>query len=168
MAQIFCRKLQIFAETRLSHVVCPFYHWETKGRFRKRVVLANVPSFRFSFQGNMRTYLVPVFVPGEHPNVPSFRFSFRGNIRQNHTFGNHPFSTLDLFFVTSLHCLTLLRTRSENPSQNPFSCKTHIRPPSQNPSPEPFPEPSENPSQNAVLPHDPLPKGPSHTKNTTG
>ena len=24
-------------------------------------------------------------------NVPSFRFSFRGNIRQNHPFGNHPF-----------------------------------------------------------------------------
>ena len=39
-------------------------HWEIKGRFRKRVVLAN---------------------------VPSFRFSFRGNIRRNHPFGNHPF-----------------------------------------------------------------------------
>ena len=87
----------------------PKGHWEIKGRFRKRVVLANV--------------LVPVFVPGEHPpkppfwkppfcqhqkgslgdkravskrvvlaNVPSFRFSFRGNIRQNHPFGNHPFA----------------------------------------------------------------------------
>ena len=42
----------------------PPFHWEIKGRFRKRVVLAN---------------------------VPSFRFSFRGNIRQNHPFGNHPF-----------------------------------------------------------------------------
>ena len=31
-------------------------HWETRGRFRKRVVLANVPSFWFSFQGNMRMY----------------------------------------------------------------------------------------------------------------
>ena len=41
-----------------------YAHWEIKGRFRKRVVLAN---------------------------VPSFRFSFRGNIRQNHPFGNHPF-----------------------------------------------------------------------------
>ena len=41
-----------------------YYHWEIKGRFRKRVVLAN---------------------------VPSFRFSFRGNIRRNHPFGNHPF-----------------------------------------------------------------------------
>ena len=39
-------------------------HWEIKGRFCKRVVLAN---------------------------VPSFRFSFRGNIRRNHPFGNHPF-----------------------------------------------------------------------------
>ena len=57
-----------------------------KGRFRKRVVLANVPSFRFSFPGNMRTYprsgcrsggtsectLVPVFVPGEHLPKPPF------------------------------------------------------------------------------------------------
>ena len=24
-------------------------------------------------------------------NVPSFRFAFRGNIRRNHPFGNHPF-----------------------------------------------------------------------------
>ena len=77
--------------------------WEIEGRFRKRVVLANVPSFRFSFQGNIRrnhpfgnhpfvstkkghwetkgrfpkgwfwrTYLVPVFVPGEHPPKPPF------------------------------------------------------------------------------------------------
>ena len=60
--------------------------WEIKGRLRKRVVLANVPSFRFSFRGSMRTYprsgfhsggtsectLVPVFVPGEHPPKPPF------------------------------------------------------------------------------------------------
>ena len=65
----------------------------------------NVPSFRFSFRGNIRTYprsgfrpggtsertLVPVFIPGEDPKVPSFRFLFRRNIRQNHPFGNHPF-----------------------------------------------------------------------------
>ena len=58
---------------------CWISHWETKGRFRKRVVSANVPSFRFSFRGNMRTYprsgfrsggtsectLVPVFRSGE-------------------------------------------------------------------------------------------------------
>ena len=84
-------------------------HWEIKGRFRKRVVLANVPSFRFSFRGNIcRNHPF-----GNHPfvntkkghweikgrfrkrvvlaNVPSFRFSFRRNIRQNHPFGNHPF-----------------------------------------------------------------------------
>ena len=61
-------------------------HQETEGRFCKRVVLANVPSFRFSFRGNMRTYprsgfrsgrtsectLVPVFVLGEHPPKPPF------------------------------------------------------------------------------------------------
>ena len=63
------------------------FHWEKKGRFCKRVVLANVPSFRFSFRENMRTYprcgfhsegtselytLVPVFVLGEHPPKPPF------------------------------------------------------------------------------------------------
>ena len=53
-------------------------HWETKGRFRKRVVLANVPLFRFSFGGG-----------GGHANVPSFRFSFRGNIRMYPRSGFH-------------------------------------------------------------------------------
>ena len=62
------------------------FHRETKARFRKRVVLANVPSFRCSFRENMRTYprsvfrsggtsqctLVPVFVPVEHPPKPPF------------------------------------------------------------------------------------------------
>ena len=66
-------------------------HWETKGRFRKRAVLANVPSFRFSFWRNMRAYPRSGFRSGEHPNVPSFRFSFRGNIRQNHPFEEPPF-----------------------------------------------------------------------------
>ena len=61
-------------------------HWEIKGRFRKRVVLANLPSSRFSFRVNMPTYprfgfrsggtsecaLVPGFVPGEHPPKPPF------------------------------------------------------------------------------------------------
>ena len=44
------------------------FHRETKGRFRKRVVLANVPSLRF-------------FVPGEHANLPSFPVFVRGNMR---------------------------------------------------------------------------------------
>ena len=65
----------------------PRAHWEIKGRFRKRVVLANVPSFRFSFQGNLRTYPRSGFCSGEHPNVASFR----GNIRQDHPFGKPPF-----------------------------------------------------------------------------
>ena len=56
-------------------------HWEIKGRFRKRMVLANVPSFLFSFRGNMRTH-------------PRSGFSFWGSIRQNHSFGNHPFGFL--------------------------------------------------------------------------
>ena len=86
-----------------------YNHWEIKGRFRKRVVLANIPLFRFSFRGNIRQN----HPFGNHPfvntkkahweikgrfrkrvvlvNVPLFRFSFRGNIRQNHPFGNHPF-----------------------------------------------------------------------------
>ena len=74
------------------------------------MVLANVPSFRFSFRGNIRRN----HPFGNHPfantkkahweirgrfckrvvlaNVPSFRFSFRGNIRRNHPFGKHPFA----------------------------------------------------------------------------
>ena len=44
------------------------FHWEIKGQSPKRVVLANVPSFRFSFWGNIRTY-------------PCSGFPFRGNIR---------------------------------------------------------------------------------------
>ena len=59
---------------------------ETKGRFRKRVVLANVPSFWFLVPGNIRMYLrsvfwyqgtsectlVPCFGTGEHPPKPPF------------------------------------------------------------------------------------------------
>ena len=47
------------------------WHCSKKGRFRKRVVLANVPSFRLSFRGNMRTY----------PRSGFNLMSFRGNIR---------------------------------------------------------------------------------------
>ena len=79
-------------------------------QFRKRVVLANVPSFRFSFRGNtlLETTLLEatlLSIPlSSHweikgrfrkrvvlANVPSFRFSFRGNIRQNHPFGKITF-----------------------------------------------------------------------------
>ena len=66
-------------------------HWETKGRFRKRVVWRMYPRSGFCSGGTCERTLVPVFVLGEHPNVPSFRFLFRGNIRQNHPFGKPPF-----------------------------------------------------------------------------
>ena len=81
----FSLNFAFFSETKLYGQKMS-QHWEIKGRFRKRVVLANVPSFRFSFRGNMRTYpcssfrsggtsegtLVRVFVPGEHPPKPPF------------------------------------------------------------------------------------------------
>ena len=51
------------------------FHLETKGRLRKRVVLVN---------------------------VPSFRFSFRGNIRQNHPFGKPPFCQSPIFLMIVL------------------------------------------------------------------
>ena len=104
----------------------PLFHWEIKGRFRKRVVLANVPSFRFSFLwehppkppfwkppscqhqkgslGDKRAVSKRVVLA----NVPSFRFSFRGNIRQNHPFGNHPFANPRLLFVSVSNRLNLI------------------------------------------------------------
>ena len=63
---------------------CWYNHWETKGRFRKRVVLANVLSF-------------PVFVPGEHANAPSFRFSFRGISTKTTLLENHPLCQPPIF-----------------------------------------------------------------------
>ena len=67
---------------------------ETKGRFRKRVVWAPVPSFRFLAPGNICMYpRSGGFGTGQHPHVPLFRFSVPGNIRQNHPFRNHPFAS---------------------------------------------------------------------------
>ena len=57
-----------------------------KGGFGERALVAV-----FRSGGTCERTLVLVFVLGENPNVPSFRFSFRGNIRQNYPFGNHPF-----------------------------------------------------------------------------
>ena len=101
-------------------------HWEIKGRFRKRVVLANVPSFRFSFQGNIRRN----HPFGNHPfantkkahweikgrfrkrvvlaDVPSFRFSFQGNIHRNHPFGNHPFANPRMLTSVVVHLSVFL------------------------------------------------------------
>ena len=61
---------------------------ETRGRFRKRVVFWRM---YLRSGGICERTLVLIFVPGEHLNVPSFRFSFRGNIRQNHPFWKSPF-----------------------------------------------------------------------------
>ena len=75
------------------HLAVARIHWETERRFRKSVVLARMyPRSGFRSGGTCDRTLVPVLVPGEHPNVPSFRFSFRGNIRQNHLFWKPPFS----------------------------------------------------------------------------
>ena len=84
-------------------------HWEIKGRFRERVVLANVPSFRFSFRWNIRqnhpfgnhpfvnTQKAHWDIKGRFPKGWFWRMyphsGFRsGDIRQNHPFGNHPFA----------------------------------------------------------------------------
>ena len=55
------------------------YREETKGRFRKRGILANVPWFRSLVSGNIRMHprtskctLVPVFGTGEHLPKPPF------------------------------------------------------------------------------------------------
>ena len=70
---------------------------ETKVRFRKRAVLANVPLFRFFVPGNIRMCLRSLFlVPGNIRMYPRSVFVVRGNIRQNHPFGNHPFANLRL------------------------------------------------------------------------
>ena len=46
------------------------YQIETKRRFCKRAVLANVPSFLFlGSRGTSECTFVPVFGTGEHPNV---------------------------------------------------------------------------------------------------
>ena len=102
------------------------FHWEIKGRFRKRVVLANVPSFRFSFRGNIRRNHPFGNHPSANPrkgslgdkravskravlaNVPSFRFSFRGNIRRNHPFGNNPFGNPRNFRRTQMSNLAVV------------------------------------------------------------
>ena len=52
-----------------------------KGGFVKAWFWRMCPRSGFRFGGTCERTLVPVFVPGEHPNVPSFRFSFRGNMR---------------------------------------------------------------------------------------
>ena len=82
----------------------PTHPWEenreeTKGRFRKRVVLANVPSFRFLVPGNIRMY-------------PRSGFWCRGNIR---TFPRSGFGYRGTSAKTTLLETTLLRTPKRIP-----------------------------------------------------
>ena len=74
----------------LSHF-CPIFTGRYKGGFLKVWFWRMCPRPGFRSEGTCEGTLVPVFVLGEHPNVPSFRFSFRGNIHQNHPFGKPPF-----------------------------------------------------------------------------
>ena len=62
-------------------------HWETKGRFRKRVVLANAPSFRFcSFRGNIRRY-----PRSDFRSVGTIQMYPRSGFRSGGTSGKPPF-----------------------------------------------------------------------------
>ena len=70
------------------------------------------PRSSFRFGGTCERTLAPVFVPGEHQNVPSFRFSFRGNIRQNHPFGNLPFNPRLSCDCLKPECTTLSHPQS--------------------------------------------------------
>ena len=63
------------------------FRGETKGRFRKRVVLANVPSFR-------------VFVPGEHANVP-FRKDYHQSFAQPEFGTEKKRASLEIFCLFS-------------------------------------------------------------------
>ena len=85
----------------------PYYRlhgFETKGWFRKRAVLANVPSFRVFLPGNIRMYphsgfwysgnirmypRVGFWYWGNIRMYPCSGFLVPGNIRQNHPFANH-------------------------------------------------------------------------------
>ena len=58
-------------------------------------------------EGTCEHTLVPVFVPGEHANVPSFRFSFRGNIRM---YPHSGFRSGGTFAKTTLLETTFLST----------------------------------------------------------
>ena len=53
-----------------------------KAIFEKRAATVEVDSFVSPVKGGFgECALVPVFILGEHVNVPSFRFSFQGNMR---------------------------------------------------------------------------------------
>ena len=81
------------ARTNFWSVLCGI-PTKTGGFVKGWFVLANVPSFRFSFRGNMRTY-------------PRSGFSFRGNIR---TYPRSGFRSGETSAKTTLLETTLLST----------------------------------------------------------
>ena len=82
--------------------------------FSKRVVLANVPSFRFFLRtGTSECTLVPVFVPGEHAPKPPF---WPTTLLANHPFGNpREFKEmLAVSFLVLQACISFLRCFSQS------------------------------------------------------
>ena len=78
--------------TKASPEVPMKVYWETRGQFRKRVVLANVPSFWFSFRGNMLTYPCSGFRSGGTSEcAPRSGFHFGGTSAKTTLLENHPF-----------------------------------------------------------------------------
>ena len=70
-----CKSLErygkrVFSANRFAQIA-PIGVANRRAQFRKRAVLANVPSFRLWYSGTPECTLVPVFGTGEHSNVPS-------------------------------------------------------------------------------------------------
>ena len=82
-----------------------FSREETKGQFRKRVVLANAPLLRFSFSGTRERTLVPVFVPGNIRMYLRSGLCSGGNIHQNHPFGKPSCEPLRIACVCARLCV---------------------------------------------------------------
>ena len=66
---------------------CPKKGGFVKGRFWRMY-----PRSSFWYRGTSACTLVPVSGTGEHPNVARSGFLVPGNIRQDHPFGNYPFT----------------------------------------------------------------------------
>ena len=75
-------------------------HWEIQGRLRKRVVLANVPSFRFSLWGNMVPLLRSLFW-GNIQMYSCSGFCSGGTSAKTTLLETHPFGNLRLNSVFS-------------------------------------------------------------------
>ena len=116
-------------------------HWEIQGRFRKRVVLANVPSFRFSFRRNHPF--------GNHPfvNTKKAHWEIKGRFPKGWFWRTYPrsgFRSGGTSAKTTLLETTLLRTpekKNRAHAQGIVLSKPIAGPLPQNPSDNPsFPE----------------------------